>query len=194
MRIGIERHCNTHEMRNEMVEELNTDQVSESGAEQSLSLVRSGRTKGMTNETGRSRGEARKSQGKRPWDSTRTSSLVREEGAQRWSRWGYTVAKPSEVAKPAGIPNNVIVTCPAVSERALRASRAAHERRECARCARERITSALGGEVAAGGDRLTSRRWCRASWIQARRWTLRLQSRQRSGAEPTWSGCNSTLT
>jgi hypothetical protein len=50
-----------------------------------------------------------------------------------------------------------------------RASRADHERRVCARCARDRITSSVGGE-AAGGDRLTSMRWWRTSCMQARRW------------------------
>jgi hypothetical protein len=37
------------------------------------------------------------------------------------------------------------------------ASRSAHERRECARCSRERITSVVGGE-AAEGERLISMR------------------------------------
>jgi hypothetical protein len=82
----------------------------------------------------------------------------------------------------------------AVGTRALRASRSAHERREWARCARERITSALRGEAEAGGGLLTSMRWCRTSCIQARRCSLRLQSRQRSGADPPSSGCSSTLT
>src|SRR5690348_11221274 len=50
----------------------------------------------------------------------------------------------------------LIVTCPAVGARALRASRSCHERRECARCARDRITpAAVPDEAAAGGDRLT---------------------------------------
>jgi hypothetical protein len=104
----------------------------------------------------------------------------------------YAAAKPSEVAKPTGIPNNVIATCPEVPVRALRASRSAHERRECARCVRERIASVIEGE-AAGGSRRTSRRWCRTSWMQACRCSLRVQSRQCSGAGPTRSGCNSRL-
>jgi hypothetical protein len=70
-----------------------------------------------------------------------------------------------------------MVTRPAVGGRALRAIRSAHERRECARCARERITSVVGSE-AAGGDRLTSMRCCRTSCMQARRCSLRLQSRE----------------
>src|SRR5438067_6983337 len=84
------------------------------------------------------------------------------------------------------MPNSFIVTWPAVEGRALRANRSAHERRAWARCARDRITSALGGEAAAGGGRLTSMRWCRRSCIQARRCSLRLQSRktQRRGTNP----------
>jgi len=35
----------------------------------------------------------------------------------------------------------------------------------------------LRGEAVAGGDRLTSMRWCRTSCLQARRCSLRLQSR-----------------
>lgn len=60
----------------------------------------------------------------------------------------------------------------------MRASRSCQQRRECARCARDRTISALGGEAAAGGDRLISMRWCRTSCMQARRWSLRLQSRE----------------
>jgi hypothetical protein len=75
-----------------------------------------------------------------------------------------------------GCAIRLIVWCPAVGGHALRASRSSQERRECARWARERITSAVPGE-AAGGDRLTSMRWCRTSCMQARRCSLRLQSR-----------------
>ncbi len=92
------------------------------------------------------------------------------------------------------MPYTLIVTGPAVEPRALRASRSCQQRRYRARWARDRITSALGGEAAAGGDRLISRRWWRTSCRQALRCALRLQSRQSSGAAPTWSGCNSTLT
>lgn len=98
-------------------------------------------------------------------------------------------AKPSKVAKLSGTPNSLIVTCPVVETRALRASRSCQQRRECARCVRDRITFAVPDETAAGGGRLTSMRWCRTSCIQARRYSLRPQSRQRSGAEPTASGC-----
>src|SRR6266699_1823360 len=86
------------------------------------------------------------------------------------------------MAKPSGTPNSLIVTWLAVGARALRASRSAHERREWARCARERITSALRGEAAARGGMLTSIRWCRTSCIQARRCALRLQSREAAAA------------
>jgi hypothetical protein len=43
-----------------------------------------------------------------------------------------------------------MVTWLAVGSRALRTNRSAHERREWARCERERITSALNGEAVAG--------------------------------------------
>lgn len=126
-------------------------------------------------------------------DSIGEASLFEEKESIGAETRSYAAAKPSEVAKPVGMPNNVITTCPAVSVRALRASRSAHERRECARCARERIASVMGGE-AEGGSRRTSRRWCRTSWMQARRCSLRLQSCHKSGAPPTLSGWSSTLT
>ena len=167
--------------------------MSESHSEPAGEPVRDGRNSGVKSKKGRRQEELRNSQEKRPESSTRRSQLVREEGSPWLSGQSQAVANPSEVAKSAGTPNNLIVTCSAVGGRALRASRSAHERRECARCARERIPSAVGG-AAAGGDRLISMRWCRTSCMQARRCSLRLQSRQRSGAEPTWRGCNSTLT
>src|SRR6266480_1707369 len=86
------------------------------------------------------------------------------------------------MAKPSGTPNNLIVTWLAVGTRALRANRSAHERRAWARCARERIISVLRDEVVAGDGRLTSMRWCRTSCIQARRCSLRLQSREAAAA------------
>ena len=69
----------------------------------------------------------------------------------RRSRRGEAVAKPSEVAKSAGIPNNLIVTCPAVSARALRASRSAHETR--VRALRTREDHVRGGWRSGGGRR-----------------------------------------
>lgn len=105
----------------------------------------------------------------------------------------YAVVKPREAATFAGMPNSLIATCPVVSGCVLRAGRLVQERRERARCARERIAFAVGGE-AAGGDKLTSRRWFRTSRMQARRYSLRLQSCQSSGEGPTTSGCSSTLT
>src|SRR6266576_472351 len=86
------------------------------------------------------------------------------------------------MAKPSGTPNNLIVTWLAVGTRALRANRSAHERRAWARCARERIISVWRDEVVAGDGRLTSMRWCRTSCIQARRCSLRLQSREAAAA------------
>src|SRR5260221_6663003 len=86
------------------------------------------------------------------------------------------------MAKPSGTPNSLIVTGLAVGTRALRASRSAHERREWARCARERITSARPREAVVGGGMLTSIRWCRTSCIQARRCSLLLQSRVAAAA------------
>ena len=53
----------------------------------------------------------------------RRSQLVREESMQRLARPCYTVANPSEVAKPAGMPNSLIVTWSAVGTRPFRASR-----------------------------------------------------------------------
>jgi hypothetical protein len=55
-----------HELRNEIVEELIADRVSERCAQQDALLVRSGRTSGMESEKGTRGGESRKSQEKRP--------------------------------------------------------------------------------------------------------------------------------
>ena len=65
-------------------------------------------------------------------------------------------------------------------------------RREWARCARENYVS-LAARLGAGGM-LTSIRWCRTNCMQARRCSLRLQSRQSRGAGPTWRGWSNTLT
>ena len=101
----------------------------------------------------------------------RRKPVVGKRGAKPWP----TRARQQRVL---GCAICLIVTCPAVGGHALRASRSSHERRECARCARDRITSAVPGEAAAGGDRPTSMRWCRTSCRQARRCSLRLQSRE----------------
>ncbi len=84
--------------------------MSESRAEPDVEPVRDGRNSGMERKKGRRWEELRNSQEKRPGDSTRRSKLVRKEGTQRLSRQGYAVAKPSEVAKPSGTPNSLIVT------------------------------------------------------------------------------------
>ena len=168
--------------------------MDKSRSEPDVEPARDGRNGRMKSKKGGRSEELRDSQEKRPEGFTRRSKLVREEGTQRLSRQCYTVTKPSEMAKASGTPNNLIVTWLAVGTRTFRARRSAHERRAWARCARERITSALPGEAAAGGGGLTSMCWCRTSRMQARRCSLRLQSRQSSGADPTRSGCSSTLT
>ncbi len=86
------------------------------------------------------------------------------------------------MAKLSGTPYSLIITWLAVGTRARRSSRSAHERRAWARCARERITSARQSEVGTGGGMLTSIRWCRTSCLQARRCSLRLQSREAAAA------------
>ncbi len=84
---------------------------------------------------------------------------------------GQAEAKPSEVAKASGTPNSLIVTCSDVETRALRASRSCHERRVCARSARERGEGETTGVAEADPpDSIgTSTRWWRSSWMQARR-------------------------
>jgi len=168
--------------------------VSKSPAESEGESGRSGQSGEIESKTGSRGEEGRPSRDKRAAGFSRRSWLLREEGISWRSRPCYADANPSEAAKVAGTPNTRMVTCPEVEARALRASRSRHERRYRARWARDRITSAVGGEATVGGDRLTSRCCCRVSCMQARRWSLRLQSRQSSGARPTRSGYNSRLT
>jgi hypothetical protein len=52
----LERPVGAHELRNEVVEELNSDLVSQSGANLDSKLVRGNKNSGMENEKGR-RGE-----------------------------------------------------------------------------------------------------------------------------------------
>jgi len=73
-------------LRNEVVEELSPDLMSESRAERDAPLVRGGRNRGMESKKGRRWEELRDSQEKRPGGSTRRSKLVREEGTQRLSK------------------------------------------------------------------------------------------------------------
>ena len=77
---------NTHDLRNEFVEELSPDLMSESRAERDAPQVRDGRNGGMESKRGRRWEELRDSQEKRPGGSTRTSMLIREEGTQRLSK------------------------------------------------------------------------------------------------------------
>jgi hypothetical protein len=118
--------------------------------------------------------------------------MGRAENSSTRSR--YAVAIPRKVVKPSGTPNSLITICPPAFLHALRVRRSSHKRRVCARCARDKITSAGAGEASEGGGSLTSTRWCRTSCIQARRCSQRLQSRHSTGAGPTTRGCRSTLT
>lgn len=152
--------------------------------------MREGRSSATGSQKGRRGGKVRKRGYEVPLGAAKRSE--KKEAGGRQGR-GYVVVKLSEAAKAAGMPKSLMVTGPAVGGRALRACRSCHERRVCARCARERITSPLGGETA-GGDRLISRRWCRTSCMQARRCSLRFQSRQSRAAGPSRSGSSRTLT
>src|SRR5690348_13058208 len=123
----------------------------------------------------------------------RRSQLVREESMQRLARPCYTVANPSEVAKPAGMPKSLIVTWSAVGTRPFRASRSAHERRECALLTGE---DHLRGGWRSGGrretdlDALITHQLHTSSPMDSAAGV----ARSRSGAGPTGSGCSSTLT
>ena len=75
-----------HELRNEVVEELSPDLMSESRAEPDVKPVRDGRNSGMASKKGRRWEELRNSQDKRAGGATRRSMLVREEGTQRLSK------------------------------------------------------------------------------------------------------------
>ncbi len=103
------------------------------------------------------------------------------------------VASPRKVTRRSGIPKRVSVIRSPVASRALRASRSSHDKRECARWAREIV----GGETIGGGGRAgsiwMSRRW-RCRWIHACLWCRRCQSRQSSGAVPTTRGWSRMLT
>src|SRR5207245_7146067 len=113
--------------------------------------------------------------------SERRKGLFREEkGAlHHVSGPAQLVGRPRNVARASGTPKSLILTRLAVGARALRANRSAHESREWARCAGER----LGGDETCWGwsacGRITSTRWWCTSCMQARRCALRLQSRQR---------------
>jgi hypothetical protein len=95
----------------------------------------------------------------------------------RLSSWGDRGTWPGLLGRAICL----ILTRLSVGARALRANRSAHESREWARCARERIGGAetCWGWWACG--RITSTRWWRTSCMQARRCALRLQSRKTQG-------------
>ncbi len=59
----------------------------------------------------------------------------------------YATARPSDVAKAVGMPKRWIVACCIGGEQALRASRSAHDIRQCARCRR---VSGLTSPASAG--------------------------------------------
>src|SRR2546429_3809239 len=116
-----------HELRNEIVEELIPNLMSESCTERTAPCVGGNRTRGMESKKGRRREELRKSQEKRPEGfHSEKQACPRRGNAEATESEGQTVAKPSEVAKRSGTPNNRIVTRPAVRGRTLRASRSAH--------------------------------------------------------------------
>ena len=73
--------------------------------------------------------------------SERRKGLFREEkGAlHHVSGPAQLVGRPRNVARASGTPKSLILTRLAVGARALWANRSAHESREWARCARERI-------------------------------------------------------
>lgn len=99
------------------------------------------------------------------------------------------------MAKRSGMPKSWIATWRASDIRAFRAKRWGQSRRYRARVARERISGgSTRGEHAGGSSTWISTHWREIRCMHARRCTLRGQSCQRSGAEPTRSGCSSTLT
>jgi hypothetical protein len=158
--------------------------------------------------TGPCREEMRQSEGKRSQNERRKRETEEKkadevarrrtpfpgEGIHRSPTDGDMVSRPSEVVKASGTPTSVILTREAPGARAFRVSRSCHERRACARCARERTTACFSG----AGDRLWST-WISTCWgdrrcMHARRCCLRLQSRQNKGGEPTGRGWSSTRT
>ena len=89
-----------HELRNEIVEELNSAQVSKSGANLAADLVRGNRKSGMRNEKARKEAEGRQSEEKGSGGFTRRSKPVRGEKAARYAEGSVqAVGRPSEVAK-----------------------------------------------------------------------------------------------
>jgi len=102
----------THELRNEVVEELILDLVSESRGELDTSRIGGGRSRGM----GAKRGKAGKRGHKVPLGEAYLSE--EREAISATDREVQAVAKPSEVAKPNVPPKSLTVTCPDVEARA----------------------------------------------------------------------------
>jgi hypothetical protein len=98
-------------LRNEIVEELISAQVSKCGANLDVEIVRGNRSSSMGNEKGRKEVERRHSEEKRPEGFTRRSKPVRGEKAARRAEGSVqAVARPSEVAKFSGTPHSRIIT------------------------------------------------------------------------------------
>jgi hypothetical protein len=117
-------------MRNEMIEELIADLVREIVKNERLSLEVREEPAGESRkrvEDARKGGQA----GKRGHEAALGKACL-SEGRDQMSTTesgGQAIANPSELAKSLGTPNNVILSCPDVEARALRASRCAQLRR-----------------------------------------------------------------
>src|SRR5207249_3324916 len=92
-------------------------------------------------------------------DLLREACLPEERISNDDRSWCYAVNRPSEVAKPSGIPNSVIVHRPAIEARALEANRCSHESREWARWARESTGADVVRPGGRAGSKCTSTRW-----------------------------------
>src|SRR5258708_39818026 len=86
--------CVSHELRNEVVEELSPDLMSESRAERDAPLVRGGRNRGMESKNGRRWEELQECKEKRQGRSTRRSKPVRKEIIHRQHKRRHTCAIP----------------------------------------------------------------------------------------------------
>ncbi len=88
----------------------NADLRSESGPDPDAQPAREWQKQPKREENKQQRGSIENQPGNEGMRLPRRSQLVREEGPQRLSSPGYSVAKPSEVAKAVGTPNTLIVT------------------------------------------------------------------------------------
>jgi hypothetical protein len=117
-------------MRNEMIEELIADVVREVVKNEMLSLEVRGEPAGESRK--RAEDEKKGGQaGKRGHEVALGKACLSEEGEQMslTESVGQAIVNPSELAKSLGTPNKVILSCPDVETRALRASRCAQLRR-----------------------------------------------------------------